>query len=142
MKHPTDFAGDATVAIILAAASTEGFINELADAVRVEREQPQLYPVSPQLIAFADAHEQLEDPKKGRKGSTAGKYLDASEKLSGAKFPQGHRALSGFCEAHAFTDLHMHLRSRDSDGAIENGSYEEPSITITPRKGGSRSSRA
>ena len=135
MKHPTDFAGDATVAIILAAASTEGFINELADAVRVEREQPQLYPVSPQLIAFADAHEQLEDPKKGRKGSTAGKYLDASEKLSGAKFPKGTEPYQAFAKLMRLRDLHMHLRSRDSDGAIENGSYEEPSITITSPEG-------
>jgi hypothetical protein len=131
VKHSTDFASDATVAIILAAASTEGFINELADAVRLQLERPDFYSVSPQLSAFADAHDQLED----RRGSTGEKYIVAAEKLSGTPFDKGSKPYQPFATLMRLRDRHMHLRSRDNDGIIDNGPRKEPTITISRPKG-------
>jgi hypothetical protein len=135
VKNPRDFASDATVAIILSAASAEGFINELADTVRIELERPQLYSVLPQLTMFADAHEQLENPKEGPRGSTGDKYLAASEKLSGSPFTRGANPYQPFATVMRLRDLHMHLRSRDRDGLIDNGPDQEPTITISSPEG-------
>jgi hypothetical protein len=136
-KWPGDFASDATVAIILAAASTEGFINELAETVRIERERPELFSVWPPLIDFADAHEELENPKEKdkRRGSTGEKYLAAAQKLSGTAFKKRDQPYQDLATLLRLRDLHMHLRPLDKVGPVENGPSEEPTITITRPEG-------
>jgi hypothetical protein len=136
-KRPGDFASDATVAIILAAAATEGFINELAETVRIEQERPKLYSVWPPLIFFADAHDELENSKEKdkRRGSTGEKYLAAAEKLSGSAFKKGDQPYQDFATLMRLRDLHMHLRPQDRDGPIAHGPGEEPTITIIRPEG-------
>src|SRR5262249_26549665 len=89
--NPGAFTGDAIGAIIQAAASPEGFTNDLADAVGNEEEinaelsrrgESPRYPVLPQLSAFAKQHAAI-DAGYGR---TNGKFVAAFEELSGQAY--------------------------------------------------------
>lgn len=136
---PSMFASDATVAIIIAAAAAEGFINELADVVQAEedvnrtlaeRGESARYFVLPGLSAFARAHEELEKARR----STTDKYLAASECL-GQRFDRGGQPYQDFATLMRLRDVHMHLRNRDRDGPIEHPSRGEPTMTFLPPEG-------
>jgi hypothetical protein len=127
---PEMFASDATVAIIMAAAAAEGFINELADVVQAEEGAPANYFVLPGLSTFTRAHEQLEKAH----GRTTDKYLAASECL-GRRFDRGGQPYQDFATLMRLRDVHMHLRNLDRDGPVEIPSGEEPIITILPPEG-------
>ena len=81
---PQTWPSDSIVAILLAAASTEAFINELAEMVALDRDNPwrQSSPLAPQLRALADTLQEIEEAR----GSLTLKYLMASHILSGSTF--------------------------------------------------------
>jgi hypothetical protein len=76
---PLTWPSDTIVAIILAAATIEAFINELAESVALQRDSSlgESVPVSPPLCAFADALQEIE----GAHGHLQLKYLVASQTL-------------------------------------------------------------
>jgi hypothetical protein len=102
---------DATVALIMAAAASEGFSNEAAALVQAARRAPpDRYQLTPQLEVFADALTELEEGK----GSIRLKYLMASFTLSGRTFDKGAQPYQDFGLLVNLRDYHMHLKPRDA----------------------------
>lgn len=108
-KHPEARPRDSLVAIILAAASTEAFINELAEKVIIQRDNGSRL-LSPQLLAFADALKEVEKAH----GSLSLKYLIASLTLSGLMFPKGRNPYQDFAILVDLRNDLMHLKSSDT----------------------------
>jgi hypothetical protein len=138
-KSPGDPTGDTIATIIQAAASAEGFINELADAVRIEEEvnagllrqkQSRRYPVPPHLSSFEKEHANIEN----RHGHTTEKFVAAFEKLAGQSF-RGTQFSQDFADLMRLRDMLMHLRTRDREGPVDALGGQEPTITIQPPEG-------
>jgi hypothetical protein len=119
--------GDAIVTIIMAAATTEAFINELTEMVALHRDAAhrRSFPISPQLCAFANALEEIEKDH----GSLQLKYIVASQMLSGRSFDKGQKLYQDFaCLVRLRNDI-MHLKPQDNFDHEEGGK-----TTIRPPK--------
>lgn len=121
-SNPDAFPGDATVAIILSAAATEGFINEVPTFIR-KLCNPMAQPfrkLTPQMATFADALIELEK----NRASPKVKYIVASLLLSGEPFDQGKNPFQDFALLIKLQDDHMHMKLDESltnvDGNLVN----------------------
>lgn len=108
--NPDDWPVDATAAIILAAAATEAFINEVAEAIDHERQSAGSSPPGPALCAFADAIQETESAK----GNTQLKYLVASVMLTGKPFDKGAQPYQDFATLIRLRNDIMHLKPSDT----------------------------
>jgi hypothetical protein len=110
---------DSFAAIVLAAAATEAFINELGEMVAIDKDLPwrQSNPVSPSLCAFADAIQEIEEAR----GSLLLKYLIASQTLSGSTFNKGTNPYQDFATLVNLRNDLMHLKPRDTFSHSEGG---------------------
>jgi len=109
--NPTAFTEDTSVAIILAAASTEAFINELAELSST----PQLPgdQLVPELLSFEKAWREIE----ANRGSIRLKYLVASQLLSGRMFDKGAGPYQDWAMLLELRDRHMHLKAQSIESA-------------------------
>jgi hypothetical protein len=119
---------DTIVSIILAAAATEAFINELTELVVLGRDAAyrRTHPISGPLRAFADALQEIEESR----GSLALKYLIASQTLSGSTFDKGSNPYQDFATLINLRNDLMHLKPRDTFIEPEN----ELPVIIQPPK--------
>lgn len=103
---------DTIVAIVLAAAATEAFINELAESIAIHRDSPYRPSdsISAQTRACADALQEIEESR----GSLTLKYLIASQTLSGSTFEKGTNPYQDFVTLIKLRNDLMHLRPQDS----------------------------
>jgi hypothetical protein len=110
---------DAIVSIVLAAAATEAFINELTELVALQRDAAyrRTNPISLALRAFADALQEIEESR----GSLALKYLMASQTLSGSTFDKGSNPYQDFATLVNLRNDLMHLKPRDTFLEPDNG---------------------
>ena len=110
--NPQAWPTDTIVSIILAAATTEAFINELTETVGIQRDSPwrQTNPISLPLRAFADALQEIEESR----GSLGLKYLIASQTLSGTSFDKGTNPYQDFAILITLRNDLMHLKPRDT----------------------------
>jgi hypothetical protein len=115
-KNPNSWPTDSIVAIVLAAASTEAFINELAESVAMDKARAD-HGLSKQLCAFADVIEEIEESR----GSLLLKYLMAAQTLRGSPFDRGVNPFQDFATLITLRNDIMHLKPRDSDVAIRDG---------------------
>jgi hypothetical protein len=118
-ENPQVWPADTIVAIVLAAAAAEAFINELTELVALQRDAAyrRTNPISLPLRAFADALQEIEESR----GNLALKYLMASQTLSGSTFDKGSNPYQDFATLiHLRNDL-MHLKPRDTFLEPENG---------------------
>jgi hypothetical protein len=116
--NPEVLVPDATVALIFSAVSTESFINELANLVRLRKDGPDGPFLSRQLADFADTLVQAERDHV----PLTDKYLLGSEKL-GRKFDKGKPPFQDFKLLVKLRNDHVHLHPwydawlRDPTGA-------------------------
>jgi hypothetical protein len=110
---------DTIVCIVLAAATTEAFINELTDLVALQRDAAyrRTNPISVPLRAFADALQEIEEAR----GSLTLKYLIASQTLSGCTFDKGCNPYQDFDTLVKLRNDLMHLKPRDAFVEPEDG---------------------
>jgi hypothetical protein len=118
-ENSESWPSDANVAIILAAASTEAFINELAELVAIYMASPlrKSPPMPPQLPGFAEAMNEIE----GSHGSVKLKYLIASQTLRGEMFDKGAPPYQDFDILVKLRNDHMHLKPIDTFTPVEGG---------------------
>lgn len=111
-QKPEIWPSDTIVSILLAAAATEAFINELTELVAMQRDSAhrQSNPISPPLRAFADVLQEVEESR----GSLALKYLMASQTLSGTTFDKGTNPYQDFTTLITLRNDLMHLKPRDT----------------------------
>ncbi len=107
-NDPDAWTSDAIVAIVLSAASTEAFINELAELVEMTKVRLD-DTVSSELRAFADVIREIEEAR----GSLLDKYLMAAETLRGSPFDKGTNPYQDFATLVTLRNDIMHLRPRD-----------------------------
>jgi hypothetical protein len=98
-ENPKVASSDAVAVIVLATASTEAFINELAEVIAVDTAAPAA------LAALASAVLQIE----AQHGRTQDKYLAASKAL-GAEFDQGVQPWQDFALLIRLRDALIHLK--------------------------------
>jgi hypothetical protein len=99
---------DAIVAIVLAAAAAEGFINELAENIGQYRQHASSWApnaITPQMSAAADAIFDLEF----QHGSVTDKYVQASAQL-GHRFDKGGKAFQNFDSLIELRNAIMHIK--------------------------------
>lgn len=116
LKHPPS---DAFVAIILAAAATEAFINELAELVSITRIRLD-ETLTDEQRSFADVIRKLESERP--RGALQKKYLGAAEAL-GSPFDPGSNPFQDFNTLVKLRDSLMHVKPNtdtevDSDGRL------------------------
>ena len=99
---------DTIVAILLAAASTEAFINELTEMLALERNDKRQ--LSPELRACADSLAEVES----NRGSLSLKYLIASQTLSRSMFDKKLNPFQDFAILIKLRNDLMHLKPRDT----------------------------
>jgi hypothetical protein len=116
--NPQAWPSDTIVAIILAAATTEAFINELTEWVAIDRDRlvRQSNPISPELHAFADALQEVEKAQ----GNLQLKYLVASQTLSGSMFEKGKNPYQDFATLVNLRNDLMHVKPRQPPKYIKN----------------------
>lgn len=102
-KQPTEMSSRAIIAVILAAAASEAFINELAAEVQKIRD------LASGLVAFGSVMREIEDAR----GSLALKYLVASHALSGKMFDRGAQPFQDVDLLRRLRDLLIHVKSPD-----------------------------
>jgi hypothetical protein len=103
---------EAVVAVILAAAASEAFINELAQVMVMTRgtRGQRGVPLPSALSDFADKIEEIEKAR----GRTTEKYLAASQALGGKMFDKGKSPYQDFALLMTLRNDIMHLRPRDT----------------------------
>ncbi|MBI3407007.1 MAG: hypothetical protein HY040_01455 [Planctomycetes bacterium] len=120
--NPEIWPPDAIIAVLLAAASAEAFINELGEYASMEKLKHEQFgaPISPNISAFADAMAEIEQSH----GSTLLKYLMASQVLGGKMFEKGQPPYQDFAMLFKLRDAIVHLKPRDNfDGAYVDGAF-------------------
>jgi hypothetical protein len=115
-KDPNAWPSDSIVAIVLSAASTEAFINELAELIAMTKTRPD-NTLSRELRAFADVIEEIEDSR----GSLVLKYLMAAQTLRGFPFEKGANPFQDFATLITLRNDIMHLKPRDTDVVTQDG---------------------
>lgn len=108
MKDPNAWPTDSIVAILLSAAATEAFINELAELITVTKVQFEAF-LSNELKAFADVIDEVEESR----GSLLLKYLMAAYTLRGSPFDKGTNPFQDFATLVALRNDIMHLKPKD-----------------------------
>jgi hypothetical protein len=103
--------GHAIVALVLAGAAAEAFINEFAEWMAVQKavggKQGKSLP--PALVGFADALAEIE----ASRGTTTLKYLVASLTLGGKAFDKGAQPYQDFATLMTIRNDIMHLKPRE-----------------------------
>ena len=107
-KDANSWPSDAIVAIVLSAASTEAFINELAELVAMTKVRLD-ETLSSELRAFADVADEIEESR----GSLRLKYLMAAQTLRGSPFDKGTNPFQDFATLVTLRNDIMHLRPKD-----------------------------
>ena len=107
-KDPNAWPTDSIVAILLSAAATEAFINELAELITVMKVQFEAF-LSNELKAFADVIDEVEESR----GSLLLKYLMAAYTLRGSPFDKGTNPFQDFATLVALRNDIMHLKPKD-----------------------------
>jgi hypothetical protein len=110
-ENPNVWPTDAIVAIVLAAASTEAFINEFAEFIDMwGKNDPSLREMlSPAVRACADALIEIE----AARGTLTLKYLVASLVLCGKTFDKGSNPYQDFATLIKLRNDLMHLKPQD-----------------------------
>jgi hypothetical protein len=119
-KRPNALTTDSVVAIVMAAAASEAFVNEFAEYIIISREaasESLRNTVTPAMSACADAIEELEDSK----APVTGKYLIASLVLCGASFPKDRAPFQDFAELIRLRNSIMHIKPATGDDANHQG---------------------
>ncbi len=111
--HPPS---DAIVAIILSAAATEAFINELAEVIAMTRVRLD-ETLSTEVRAFADAIREIEESH----GSLQDKYLTAAQTLRGSPFDKGTNPFQDFDTLVKLRNDLMHAKPKDGLEIDANG---------------------
>lgn len=143
--NPNSWPSDAIVAIVLSAASTEAFINELAEIVTMTKAHLE-ETISSELRSFADVIHEIEQSR----GSSQLKYLMAAQILRGSSFDKGTNPYQDFATLVTLRNDIMHLRPRDrtvmaSDGSLTIAgpryidALQRRGLARTPRPKGSMS---
>ena len=115
--NPNSWPSDAIVAIVLSAASTEAFINELAELVEMTKVRLD-ETVSSELRTFTDVIHEIEESR----GSLQLKYLMAAQTLRGSLFDKGTNPYQDFATLVTLRNDIMHLRPRDRSVTAPDGS--------------------
>jgi hypothetical protein len=110
---------DASVAIVMAAASAEGLINELAEVASPRY----LGGDDPRLATLSKVLAEVE----GGRGTTTLKFLMASLILSGEMFDQGANPYQDLDQLFKLRNQHMHLAVRNQ-GAADGGEAAMPKL--------------
>ncbi|MHB0979372.1 MAG: hypothetical protein ACYC5Q_04715 [Thermoleophilia bacterium] len=108
-NNPNVWPGEATVAVVMAAVSTEAFINELAALLKMHRDSSHPGMAVP-LQACADALEEIENSR----GSLSLKYLMAYTTLAGAPVDKGANPYQDFATLLRLRNDLVHLKPRDT----------------------------
>ena len=115
-NRPTALTMDSILAVVVAAAAAEAFINELADHALIWREAASDWApaaVSAELYAAALAIQQSESSN----GSVIDKYLLASAQLPGDRLTKGAPPFQEFVLLSRLRDAIMHTKpAHDEDG--------------------------
>lgn len=115
-QRPNALTLDAIVAVVMAAAAAEAFINELADHIRAWRDATSDWApdtVTPAMSACADVIEELEDSQS----PVTTKYLLASLALCGKSFPKDRAPFQAFAELMRLRNEIMHAKvAREDQG--------------------------
>lgn len=105
---------DAIVAVVLAAASLEAFINELAELMAMTKVSRQNWnhPIAlpPELANFAETMDEIE----GSRGTITLKFLVASQVLGGKIFDKGRAPYQDFATLITLRNDIMHLKPKDT----------------------------
>jgi hypothetical protein len=121
---PHAYARDATVAVVLAAASTEAFINEFTESVLLyQRSKDCQDEVTPSVGSCATILKEVDRDR----GSISQKYLWAAYLLSGKCFDKGKNPYQDFKLLIDLRNSLMHLKPDDDLTYSEHGA-----IVITP----------
>jgi hypothetical protein len=123
---------DAIVAIVLSAASTEAFINELGELVAMKKVRLEGSP-SRELLAFADVIAEIEESR----GSLLLKYLMAAQTLGGSPFIKGMNPFQDFATLVTLRNDIMHLKPKDKSvtgcGRVESVSHPKYIVGLQQR---------
>jgi hypothetical protein len=104
--RPNALTSDSISAILLAAAATEGFVNELAELVLAHCDSPALAQhVLPPIAAAARIVKEIENERKPLRD----KYFQAT-KAFGSELDRGSRVFQEFDRLHNLRDAIMHTR--------------------------------
>ena len=109
-KEPNAWPMDSIVAIVLSAAATEAFINELAELIAMSNSRHENI-LSQELRAFAVVIEEIEQSR----GSLLLKYLMAAQTLRGFPFDKSSNPFQDFATLITLRNDVMHLKPRDTD---------------------------
>jgi len=88
-QHPHGLPSDAFVTVIMAAITSEAFINELAESAKLHSIN---HKITPQLQAFIDTQQEIE----AERGSLKLKYQMAAIALSGKSLDRGAKTFQDF----------------------------------------------
>jgi hypothetical protein len=124
-KRPTGMSSRAVISVILSAATTEAFINELVAEVWKAR-----HSLSPILVAFGKLMREIED----NRGSVGLKYLVASQALSGEMFDKGAPPFQDFDLLRRVRDSLVHIKSPDVLSEPSSSSAKRPEIIVALRQ--------
>ena len=116
--NPSVWPGDATVAVLMAAVSTEAFINELAALLKMHRDSAHAGLTAP-LRACADALEEIETSR----GSLSLKYLMAYTTLASAPVDKGANPYQDFATLMKLRNDLVHLKPHDTFDAQPGGDH-------------------
>lgn len=123
---------DAVVAVILAASSTEAFINEIPESIETYRRMaPEMLPrIDPRFWALSDVLTELESSR----GSLTAKYLMAAHVL-GRPYDRGANPLQDFELLVTLRNEVMHLKPRDRVVEGENRIQFPRYATVLQQRG-------
>jgi hypothetical protein len=108
-QRRSDLTDDAILAIVMAAAATEAFINEFAEYVSASIvSSSEVDMILPQVAACADVLQELEDSR----ASVTAKYLAASLVVSGSSFGKGSQPFQDFKLLIDLRNAVMHMRPK------------------------------
>ena len=108
-QDPNAWPSDTVTAIVLAAASTEAFINELAESVAFAAAGPEAAMLPAELLNFSSVLEEVESSR----GSLTLKYLLAAQTLTGTSFDKSANPYQDFAVLVMLRNDLMHLKPRD-----------------------------
>jgi hypothetical protein len=126
-NNPRGMSSRALISVILSAAATEAFINELV--AEVEKAG---HSVSADLAAFSGMMREIED----NRGGIGLKYLVASQSLSRTMFDKGAPPYQDFDLLRRLRDFLMHIKSPDVLTEPPSASSKRPNLIIALRQKG------
>ena len=109
-QRPNALTPDSIVAVVMAAASTEAFINKFAEHIAIFRENS-IDVYSPSVLACSDVIDELEDSK----AQVTAKYLIASLTLSGIAFARNKAPFQDFATLIRLRNAIRHAKPASSE---------------------------